>query len=109
MSGVLEGSNVKPVAAMSDMIASARRFEMQMKIISSVDENAGKANQVDELTGLFMISSLWIAKTGTDAQQTNMDVIANNGKRQHQWFQASARRFRRFALSNHPPAGRAVF
>ena len=46
MSGVLEGSNVKPVAAMSDMIASARRFEMQMKIISSVDENAGKANQL---------------------------------------------------------------
>lgn len=33
-----------------------------------------------------MISSLWIAKTGLDAQQTNMDVIANNGKRQHQWF-----------------------
>ena len=25
-----------------------------------------------------MISSLWIAKTGPDAQQTNMDVIANN-------------------------------
>ncbi len=25
-----------------------------------------------------MISSLWIAKTGLDAQQTNMDVIANN-------------------------------
>ncbi|EOZ5233499.1 flagellar basal body rod protein FlgG, partial [Salmonella enterica subsp. enterica serovar Bovismorbificans] len=24
-----------------------------------------------------MISSLWIAKTGLDAQQTNMDVIAN--------------------------------
>ena len=46
MSGVLEGSNVTPVAAMSDMIASARRFEMQMKIISSVDENAGKANQL---------------------------------------------------------------
>lgn len=39
MSGVLEGSNVKPVEAMTDMIASARRFEMQMKIISSVDEN----------------------------------------------------------------------
>ncbi len=43
---VLEGSNVKPVEAMTDMIASARRFEMQMKIISSVDENAGKANQL---------------------------------------------------------------
>lgn len=25
-----------------------------------------------------MIPSLWIAKTGLDAQQTNMDVIANN-------------------------------
>ncbi len=25
-----------------------------------------------------MISALWIAKTGLDAQQTNMDVIANN-------------------------------
>ena len=46
MSGVLEGSNVKPVAAMSDMIANARRFEMQMKIISSVDDNAGRANQL---------------------------------------------------------------
>ena len=45
MSGVLEGSNVNAVAAMSD-IASARRFEMQMKVISSVDDNAGRANQL---------------------------------------------------------------
>ncbi|MCS2147861.1 MULTISPECIES: flagellar basal body rod protein FlgF [Scandinavium] len=45
-SGVLEGSNVKPVAAMADMIASSRRFEMQMKVISSVDDNASKANQL---------------------------------------------------------------
>ena len=45
-SGVLEGSNVKPVAAMADMIASSRRFEMQMKVISSVDENTQKANQL---------------------------------------------------------------
>ena len=52
-----------------------------------------------------MISSLWIAKTGLDAQQTNMDVIANNGKRQHQWFQAPACGFRRFALSNDSSAG----
>lgn len=44
--GVLEGSNVNAVAAMSDMIASARRFEMQMKVISSVDDNAGRANQL---------------------------------------------------------------
>ncbi|EFG4009625.1 flagellar biosynthesis protein FlgF, partial [Escherichia coli] len=46
MSGGLEGSNVNVVAAMSDMIASARRFEMQMKVISSVDDNAGRANQL---------------------------------------------------------------
>ncbi|AMO48990.1 flagellar basal-body rod protein FlgF [Kosakonia oryzendophytica] len=46
MSGVLEGSNVKPVEAMTDMIASARRFEMQMKVIGSVDENAQRANQL---------------------------------------------------------------
>jgi flagellar basal-body rod protein FlgF len=46
MPGVLEGSNVKPVEAMTDMIENARRFEMQMKIISSVDENEQRANQL---------------------------------------------------------------
>ena len=46
MPGVLEGSNVKPVEAMTDMIANARRFEMQMKVISSVDENEQRANQL---------------------------------------------------------------
>ena len=25
-----------------------------------------------------MIRSLWVAKTGLDAQQTNLDVISNN-------------------------------
>ena len=46
MSGVLEGSYVKVVAAMSDKIASARRFEMQVKGISIVDDNAGRGNQL---------------------------------------------------------------
>ncbi|NIF20506.1 MULTISPECIES: flagellar basal body rod protein FlgF [Pantoea] len=46
MPGVLEGSNVKPVETMVDMIANARRFEMQMKVISSVDENEQKANSL---------------------------------------------------------------
>ncbi|WMY72846.1 flagellar basal body rod protein FlgF [Buttiauxella selenatireducens] len=50
MPGVLEGSNVKPVEAMADMIANARRFEMQMKIISSVDENEQRANQLLSMT-----------------------------------------------------------
>ncbi|RWR01925.1 flagellar basal body rod protein FlgF [[Pantoea] beijingensis] len=51
MPGVLEGSNVKPVATMVDMIANARRFEMQMKVISSVDENEQRANQILSITG----------------------------------------------------------
>lgn len=46
MPGVLEGSNVKATQTMVDMIANARRFEMQMKVISSVDENEQKANQL---------------------------------------------------------------
>lgn len=45
-SGMLEGSNVKSVETMVDMIANARRFEMQMKVISNVDENEQKANQL---------------------------------------------------------------
>ncbi|WP_272943572.1 flagellar basal body rod C-terminal domain-containing protein, partial [Yersinia pestis] len=46
MPGVLEGSNVKAVEAMTDMIANARSFEMQMKVIQSVDENEQSANQL---------------------------------------------------------------
>lgn len=44
MLGVLEGSNVNVVAVMSDMIVSVRCFEMQMKVISSVDDNVGCVN-----------------------------------------------------------------
>lgn len=46
MPGVLEGSNVSSSQTMVDMIANARRFEMQMKVISSVDENEQRANQL---------------------------------------------------------------
>jgi len=44
----LEGSNVNPVEAMVTMIAVARQFEMQMKMMSSADENA---RQADKLLG----------------------------------------------------------
>ncbi|ATF93262.1 Putative proximal rod protein [Cedecea neteri] len=50
MSGVLEGSNVKPAEAMADMIANARRFEMQMKVIANVDENEQRANTLLQMT-----------------------------------------------------------
>lgn len=46
MAGVLEGSNVNTVDTLVNMINSSRRFEMQMKVISNADDNAGKANQL---------------------------------------------------------------
>lgn len=46
MTGALEGSNVNPVEAMVDMIANARRFEMQMKAVQSADTNAQSANKL---------------------------------------------------------------
>lgn len=45
-SGALEGSNVSPAQAMVEMIATARGFDMNMKLIGSVDENARAANQL---------------------------------------------------------------
>jgi flagellar basal-body rod protein FlgF len=44
--GMLESSNVKPVETMVDLINNARRFEMQMKVIHSVDENEQRANSL---------------------------------------------------------------
>lgn len=45
-SGALEGSNVNPVEAMVTMIAVARQFEVQMKMISSADDNARQATKL---------------------------------------------------------------
>ncbi|MFD2189661.1 flagellar basal body rod protein FlgF [Pistricoccus aurantiacus] len=50
-SGALEGSNVSAIESMVAMIDSARRYEMQMKVISSADENAQRANQLLSLQG----------------------------------------------------------
>lgn len=49
-SGALEGSNVSPTAAMVAMIDNARRYDMQMKVIGSVDENAQRANSLLSLS-----------------------------------------------------------
>lgn len=46
ISGTLEGSNVNPTMAMVEMINTARRYEMQMKVISTADENAQRANSL---------------------------------------------------------------
>lgn len=51
VSGALEGSNVSAVEAMVAMIDVARRYEMQMKVISTADENAQRANNLLSLQG----------------------------------------------------------
>lgn len=50
-SGVLEMSNVKATDAMVEMINHQRRFELQMKVISSVNENEQRANSLLNFTG----------------------------------------------------------
>ena len=45
-SGAVEGSNVNPASAMIDMIAMARTFEMQMKLIGNGEDNDKSANKL---------------------------------------------------------------
>lgn len=51
VSGALEGSNVSAVDAMVSMIDVARRYDMQMKILSTADENAQRANGILSIQG----------------------------------------------------------
>ena len=48
--GALEGSNVSPTSAMVAMIDNSRRYDMQMKAISTADENAKSANSLLSLS-----------------------------------------------------------
>lgn len=45
-SGALEGSNVSPIAAMVAMIAAARQFEQQMKMMQTSQETEQSANKL---------------------------------------------------------------
>jgi flagellar basal-body rod protein FlgF len=45
-SGAVESSNVNPASAMVDMIALARQFEMQMKLIQNGEDNDKQATQL---------------------------------------------------------------
>lgn len=51
ISGALEGSNVSAVEAMVSMIDVARRYDMQMKVITSADENAQRATSMLSIQG----------------------------------------------------------
>ncbi|MDR0805354.1 MAG: flagellar basal body rod protein FlgF [Enterobacteriaceae bacterium] len=46
MPKMLESSNVSPVKSMVEMITTARGFDMNMKVISTVDDNERNANQL---------------------------------------------------------------
>jgi flagellar basal-body rod protein FlgF len=48
--GALEGSNVNSVSAMVAMIANARQFQMQTKLLQTADQNAQSANQLLQFT-----------------------------------------------------------
>jgi flagellar basal-body rod protein FlgF len=43
-SGVLEGSNVSAIEAMTEIIQSSRQYEMQVKMMKSADELATKSS-----------------------------------------------------------------
>ena len=44
--GFIEKSNVNPAEAMVGLIANARRFELQMKLIADASSNAERANGI---------------------------------------------------------------
>ena len=48
-SGVLEGSNVNSIHAMVDMIELARNFELQSKVMKSVDENSAASAKLIQM------------------------------------------------------------
>jgi flagellar basal-body rod protein FlgF len=50
VSGALEGSNMSPTEAMVAMINVQRRYEMQMKVITSADSNEQNANKLLSLS-----------------------------------------------------------
>jgi flagellar basal-body rod protein FlgF len=51
MSGSLEGSNVNSVEAMVNMITLARQFDMQMKMLTTADNNAKAASGLLTVSG----------------------------------------------------------
>lgn len=50
ITGALEGSNVSAVESMVAMIDNGRRYEMQMKVIESADENAQRGDSLLSIT-----------------------------------------------------------
>lgn len=49
-SGFLESSNVNAVAAMTEMLSLSRQYEMQVKVMSSADENSQASSRLLRIT-----------------------------------------------------------
>ena len=49
-SGFLEGSNVNSVEALTEMLSLARQYEMQVKLIKTVDENTEAAARLLQIS-----------------------------------------------------------
>ena len=47
--GVLEGSNVNGLVAMTEMIELARNFELQTKVMKNVDENSAASAKLMQM------------------------------------------------------------
>lgn len=50
VSGALEGSNVDPVRALTEIIDISRQFEMHTKLMRALEDNTMKANQLLEVS-----------------------------------------------------------
>ncbi|MCG9039970.1 flagellar basal-body rod protein FlgF [Laribacter hongkongensis] len=48
--GMLEGSNVNPVDALTQMISHSRQFEFNVKLMQNADQNARRADQLLSIT-----------------------------------------------------------
>ena len=51
VAGSLEGSNVSTIESMVNMIELSRKFDMQMKMLQSADNNAQKSTQILNVAG----------------------------------------------------------
>ncbi len=51
VAGTLEGSNVSTVEMMVNMISLARKFDMQMKMLTTADNDAKQASSIMNITG----------------------------------------------------------
>jgi flagellar basal-body rod protein FlgF len=50
LSGALEGSNVDPVRALTELIDISRQFEIHTRLMKSVEDDSTKANQLLNVT-----------------------------------------------------------